>query len=61
MKRLKVTQYLESNNCVFLREGSSHSIYMNILTGKKTSIPRHADIDEITVQKICKQLEIPQI
>ncbi|MDR2683395.1 MAG: type II toxin-antitoxin system HicA family toxin [Dysgonamonadaceae bacterium] len=61
MKRLKVTRHLEDNNCVLFREGSNHSIYMNLLNGKKTSVPRHTDIDEILFQKICKQLEIPQV
>ncbi|MDR2473898.1 MAG: type II toxin-antitoxin system HicA family toxin [Tannerella sp.] len=58
---MKVIQHLENHNCMLLREGSSHSIYLNILTSKKTSVPRHADIDEITVRKICQQLEIKQI
>jgi predicted RNA binding protein YcfA (HicA-like mRNA interferase family) len=61
MKRLKLIQHLQNNNCVFLREGANHSIYINNTTNKKTSVPRHADIDEITVMKICNQLEIPKI
>ena len=28
--------------------------------GKKTSVPRHADIDEYTAFDICKQLGIPK-
>jgi hypothetical protein len=35
MKRLKVTQHLENNHCTLVREGSNHSIYMNMLTGKE--------------------------
>jgi predicted RNA binding protein YcfA (HicA-like mRNA interferase family) len=61
MKRLKMTRHLENNHCTLVREGSSHSIYMNMLTGKKSSVPRHAEIDDILVQKICKQLDIPQL
>jgi hypothetical protein len=41
------------------REGSNHSWYINILNGNLSSIPRHADVNEITIIKICKQLDIP--
>jgi predicted RNA binding protein YcfA (HicA-like mRNA interferase family) len=61
MKRLKLLKHLHNNNCVLLREGGSHSIYVNTITNKKTSLPRHADVDERTVLKVCNQLEIPKI
>jgi predicted RNA binding protein YcfA (HicA-like mRNA interferase family) len=61
MKRLKLLKHLHENFCVLIREGGSHSIYINKKTGIKTSVPRHADIDEKTVLKICSQLEIPKI
>jgi len=41
------------------REGGSHSWYVNTATGNLSSVPRHADINEITAMKICKQLDIP--
>ena len=61
MKRLKLLKHLHDNDCVLLREGGSHSIYINQITNKKTALPRHADIDEKTALKICVQLEIPKI
>jgi len=61
MKRLKLLKHLRENCCVLLREGGNHSIYINTITSTKTSVPRHADIDEITVLKICIQLEIPKL
>ena len=43
------------------REGSSHSWYVNTQNGNMSSVPRHSDVNEITVMKICKQLDIPVI
>jgi mRNA interferase HicA len=45
--------------CTLKREGGSHSWYVNTVTGNLASVPRHSDINEITVIKICKQLNIP--
>ena len=34
-------------------------MYKNLANGKVSAIPRHPDIQEVTVMKICKQLDIP--
>ncbi|MBO6079434.1 MAG: type II toxin-antitoxin system HicA family toxin [Bacteroidales bacterium] len=60
MKRQLLIQHLTAHNCVLLREGKKHSLYKNTSNGKSTSVPRHPDIQEITVKEICKQLGIPQ-
>jgi mRNA interferase HicA len=43
------------------REGSRHSIYLNPGNGKKTSVPRHMEIDDRLARKICKQLDLPKV
>ena len=60
MKRQVLIKFLQQNNCVLVREGGRHSIYKNMGNGNFTSIPRHPDIQEMTVKSICKQLGIPQ-
>jgi hypothetical protein len=40
------------------REGTKHSIYINVQSQEWTAVPRHPDINEITVKYICKQLGI---
>ncbi len=40
-----------------LREGRRHSIYVK--DNKKTQIPRHTEIVDELVNKICKDLGIP--
>ena len=61
MKRNILIKFLTENNCVLLREGKKHSLYKNLLNGNFTAVPRHPDIQEMTVKSICKQLGIPQV
>ena len=61
MKRSKLIKHLNDNGCIFKREGSNHTIFKNIITGKRTAIPRHVEIDDDLCADICKQLEIPKI
>ena len=58
MKRREFMRHLREHNCVLLVEGSRHSIIQNAATGKKTSLPRHTEIDRRLVVLICKQFEI---
>jgi len=52
--------YLESNECEFLREGANHTVYVNRKKRKASTVPRHIEVDEYLVIKICKDLEIPK-
>jgi len=58
MKRNIVLRHLKENECLLDREGSKHSIFINTKTGDWTAVPRHTDIKEKTVMKICKELSI---
>jgi predicted RNA binding protein YcfA (HicA-like mRNA interferase family) len=60
MKRKVLLKYLKECDCVLAREGANHSIYKNKHSGLWSAIPRHPDIEETTVLKICKQLGIPK-
>jgi len=59
MKRRQLIKHLATHGCRFYREGAKHPIFQNEQTGKKTTIPRHTEIDNITARKICSQLGIP--
>ena len=61
MKRNVLLKHLKENGCMLSREGSNHSWYINTINGKRAPVPRHPDVSEITVMKICKQLDIPKI
>ena len=58
MKRNELIQHLLRNGCELLREGSRHSIWKNIEIGSMTAVPRHSEIKELMVKKICKDLDI---
>ena len=60
MKRLDFIRHLERHGCELLREGGSHSVYVNRGSRKSSTIPRHREIDDYLVRKICKDLEIPK-
>jgi predicted RNA binding protein YcfA (HicA-like mRNA interferase family) len=61
MKRNKFVKYIEINGCTIVREGSSHTLYRNIGSGKISTVPRQPDIKENLCRKICKDLGIPDI
>ena len=58
MKRSELIRYLSKNDCELLREGSRHSIWRNIRLGSMTAVPRHNEIKDFMVRKICKDLDI---
>ena len=60
MKRRDLIMHLEAHGCEFLREGGSHTIYVNRPKGKSSSVPCHAEINEFLARKICRDLEIPR-
>ncbi|MGI8634734.1 MAG: type II toxin-antitoxin system HicA family toxin [Segetibacter sp.] len=58
MRTTNFIKYLILNNCKLLREGSNHSIFQNQLNKKISSVPRHKEVKNNLVRKICKDLEI---
>jgi hypothetical protein len=59
LKRKDLIRHLERHECILLREGSNHSVYVNPLNAKKAPIPRHKEVEDFLAIKICKELEIP--
>lgn len=60
MKRFDLVRHLEKNGCVLFREGGNHSIYVNRVTQKVTAVPRHREINDFLVKKICRDLEVKE-
>jgi predicted RNA binding protein YcfA (HicA-like mRNA interferase family) len=54
VKRRVVIRHLEKQGCEFLREGGNHTIYVNRSKNKASSVPRHREINEFLVQKVCR-------
>lgn len=59
MKRREFVRYLEAQGRPLKREGGSLSIYWNPSTGRREPVPRHSEIPDLLVRKICRALEIP--
>lgn len=58
MKRVDFERHLNQNSCKLLREGSNHSIWINISSEIHASVPRHKELDNRLCKNICKQLGI---
>lgn len=59
MKRQALLQHLRRHGCILKREGASHSLWQNPLTGHVEAIPRHTEVSDLLAEKICKSLSIP--
>ncbi|MBI2100843.1 MAG: type II toxin-antitoxin system HicA family toxin [Candidatus Vogelbacteria bacterium] len=59
MRRRLLIRHLVRNGCVFVREGSKHSVFWNPLTRRSSTVPRHNEVDRHLVIKICRDLGIP--
>jgi predicted RNA binding protein YcfA (HicA-like mRNA interferase family) len=60
MKRIDLIRHIERYRCHLVREGGNHSIFRNIVSDRTSSVPRHTEIDDFLVRKICKDLGIPK-
>ncbi|MFN9635934.1 MAG: type II toxin-antitoxin system HicA family toxin [Synechococcaceae cyanobacterium] len=59
MKRRNLLRYLSGHGCEQLIEGGNHSWWWNPTLNGRSSIPRHTEIKELLVRKICKDLGLP--
>jgi mRNA interferase HicA len=60
MKRPKLLSHLAAHGCVLIRQGKRHSWYGNPANNRRTAVPRHSEIDDYLVKKICRDLGIPE-
>jgi mRNA interferase HicA len=61
MKRQALLKYLRSQGCEKLREGRRHSWWCNPALNKRSAIPRHSEIKDVLVKKICLDLGVKSI
>lgn len=59
MKRIELTRHIERSGCEMLREGSRHTVYINRLAKRVSTVPRHREINDFLARKICDDLQIP--
>lgn len=61
MRRRDLIRHLRQHGCRFVREGGDHSIWENPFIRRRTSIPRHRQIQIYTARNICQQLGVPPV
>jgi len=59
MRRRDLLAHLRTNGCELMREGAKHSVYWNPANRRTSTVPRHTEIGEALVSKICRDLGIP--
>ena len=59
MKRRDLIRHLQQNGCELIREGSRHSWWGHTSKNTRSAVPRHNEIKEVMVRKICKDLQLP--
>jgi len=59
VKKRDLERHLKENGCTLLRQASSHEMWENSSTGRRTTVPRHREIRPATARGICLQLGIP--
>ena len=60
MKRIDRIRHLEHHGCQFLRQGSNHTVYVNRQTRRSSAVPRHREVNDFLVRKICDDLQAPR-
>ena len=61
MKRGDLLRHLRAHGCTLLREGGRHSWWYNHAQNKRSSVPRHNEVDDGLARKICKDLGVPPV
>lgn len=61
MKRKILISHIVKNGCIFIREGAKHSVFFNPLVKRSSTVPRHNEIDNFLVRKICRDLGIGEL
>ena len=59
MRRRRRIAHLRSNDCVLIRDGSRHSWWGNPVNNRRSAVPRHTEVHDLLVRKICSDLDIP--
>ena len=52
-------QHLRRYRCFVKREGTRHTLVQNATNGVRETVPRHIEIDNLLIRKICERLDIP--
>jgi len=60
VKRRDLLRHLSQHGCIPLREGGIHSWWHQPTLNRRSAVPRHNEINDLLVRKICSDLGIPR-
>lgn len=60
MKRVDLIRHLEAHGCYLFRNRGKHSLYVNPRNNQTSAVPRHREINDYLVRKICRDLGIAE-
>jgi len=60
VKRRELIRHLIAHGCQLVREGSDHSWWGNPALNRRSSVPRHSEVNRFLARKICRDLGIPE-
>lgn len=60
MKLRDLIKHLHDRGCKLMREGANNSWWVNVEQNRRTAVPRHREVNDNLVLKICKDLGIPK-
>jgi predicted RNA binding protein YcfA (HicA-like mRNA interferase family) len=60
VKRTDLIRHLDRHGCEFHREGGNHTVFVNRKALRSSSVPRHREVNDFLVRKICDDLQIPR-
>jgi mRNA interferase HicA len=58
VKRRAFIAHLEAHGCRFVREGAKHAWYVGPDNRSHSAVPRHREIVDFLVRKICRELGV---
>ena len=61
MKRIVLIKHLLRAGCVFAREGAKHTVFLNPVSKRISTVPRHNEINKFLAKKICRDLGVPAV
>jgi len=60
VKRRDLLRHLSQHGYALLREGGNHSWWHQPTLNRRSAVPRHNEINDLLVRKICSDLGIPR-
>ena len=58
MKKRALVRHMQRSGCRQLRQGTKDEWWVNEISGDRTAVPRHTEIPNMLVKKICRDLGI---